>query len=237
MILCYLFNMVADLAGVYLIRCVHDGRVYVGSSGRVRRRWGAHKSSLSRGVHHCRHLQRAWSKHGAGGFLFEIIELVDLEALRLQKETLHIQAFRSSVGVYNTAPVGGTIQGMKMPPRTAEHRRKIGDAHRGKVVGPEFREWSSKMHKGKTISPEHRAIMAASSAARVHTDQTRARLSAATARSWEQCQDKRIQAMRAAITPERRILMREAATNISEETRRKRAESVRLSWIVRRQQA
>jgi len=60
--------------GIYQIRNMVDDRVYVGSSWNIPDRWKAHRLLLTRGNHHSRRLQKAWDKHGADVFVFEILE-------------------------------------------------------------------------------------------------------------------------------------------------------------------
>jgi hypothetical protein len=52
--------------GIYQIRCLANGKVYVGSAADLRRRWGRHRRALSIGKHVNGHLQAAWLKHGIG---------------------------------------------------------------------------------------------------------------------------------------------------------------------------
>jgi len=48
----------------------------VGSAVRTNARWRQHRSQLQRGTHHSRYLQAAWSKYGAEGFEFVVLEIV-----------------------------------------------------------------------------------------------------------------------------------------------------------------
>ena len=68
--------------GIYQIRNILNGRVYVGSALIIERRWIRHKKDLRAGKHHAAYLQRSWTKHGAHNFAFEIVEVVD-QAQRL----------------------------------------------------------------------------------------------------------------------------------------------------------
>lgn len=60
-------------AGVYLITHTPTGRFYVGSSKHCERRFIEHASKLSLGKHHCRALQRHWSKYGVDAFEMRVI--------------------------------------------------------------------------------------------------------------------------------------------------------------------
>jgi predicted GIY-YIG superfamily endonuclease len=60
--------------GVY--RITGPGRVYIGSSDDIPRRWHSHLSQLRGGRHHNYRLQAAWAEHGEAAFAFAVIEEV-----------------------------------------------------------------------------------------------------------------------------------------------------------------
>jgi group I intron endonuclease len=64
-------------AGIYLIRNLITGRVYVGQSINIANRWRQHCDALRKGKHKTPRLQQSWNKHGEAAFMFEIIELVE----------------------------------------------------------------------------------------------------------------------------------------------------------------
>lgn len=47
------------VAGIYQIRNIVNGKVYIGSAVNIERRWGMHKNRLKAGQHRNIHLQRA----------------------------------------------------------------------------------------------------------------------------------------------------------------------------------
>ena len=63
-----------EKTGVYAIRCEANGKVYVGSSVQIYRRWNQHRVALRRGTSNCLYLQRAWAKYGEGAFSFHVVE-------------------------------------------------------------------------------------------------------------------------------------------------------------------
>src|SRR5580765_3816293 len=70
------------ISGIYCIRNVVSGRVYVGSAISILKRWGEHRRYLQKKNHHSEILQSSWNKHGEHAFVFEIIERVtDLSML------------------------------------------------------------------------------------------------------------------------------------------------------------
>lgn len=65
---------------IYTIRNVVDQKFYVGSTANMRERFRTHRGKLRRGVHHCHHLQSAWTKYGEEVFKFEVVERLSKEA-------------------------------------------------------------------------------------------------------------------------------------------------------------
>lgn len=63
--------------GVYQIRNIVNGRLYIGSAAGTRGlhgRWKVHQRQLISNSHKNKHLQRAWNKHQDASFVFEILE-------------------------------------------------------------------------------------------------------------------------------------------------------------------
>ncbi len=69
-------------SGVYCIRNVKNGKVYVGESYDIEARWRAHRGCLEQGSHYNEILQASWNKWGADSFEWEVLELCERELLR-----------------------------------------------------------------------------------------------------------------------------------------------------------
>ena len=81
------------VSGIYRIRCLVSGKLYVGSSKIIKSRWYQHRRDLRLGKHASPRLQRAWNKHGEAAFVFEVIEECDVDALFI-REQFHIDALK-----------------------------------------------------------------------------------------------------------------------------------------------
>ena len=65
-----------DGAGVYVIRCIATGRVYVGSSATsVQARRKHHFAKLNSGRHSILQMQDDFNLHGGESFVFEVEQL------------------------------------------------------------------------------------------------------------------------------------------------------------------
>ena len=120
-------------SGIYQIRNLVNGHVYIGSTVRFYSRRSAHKRDLEKGMHHSERLQRAWAKYGEGAFIFEPLLVCDRQSLIFYEQML-IDAIKPE---YNMCRVAGSCLGNRL---SEEHRRKIGAAHKGKVTSAETRK-------------------------------------------------------------------------------------------------
>lgn len=110
-------------SGVYIITNIVTGKIYIGSSYDIYRRWISHKSDLNLNKNKNIHLQRAWIKHGAKNFTFNALEFCDISDL-LAREQYYLDAYMSyapDIG-YNIAPVAGNSTGIKQSKESIEKR-------------------------------------------------------------------------------------------------------------------
>jgi group I intron endonuclease len=68
-------------AGVYQIRCIPNGKIYIGSAVDLRERWYRHRLHLRQGSHQNVYLQRAWDQYGEADFEFSVLEFVNASDL------------------------------------------------------------------------------------------------------------------------------------------------------------
>lgn len=168
---------IPEASGVYRIRNVNDGTVYVGSAVNLRIRWFHHRKLLRKRTHHCAHLQRAWLKHGESVFLFEVVELCSIEHLLRAEQVLLDQAGGHR---YNMAPVAYSQQGRRHTQETKDRisaamkRREFTASHRAALA-------EAKRTSEKAREQSRRSIAKASEACRGRVDsiETRTRKSLA----------------------------------------------------------
>ena len=60
-------------SGIYQIKNLTTGHIYIGSSSNIYRRWNDHRYILSKNRHHAAHLQNSYNKHGLDKFNFSIL--------------------------------------------------------------------------------------------------------------------------------------------------------------------
>lgn len=89
------------IIGVYFILNKITNNFYVGHSIDIYRRFNAHKSYLTRGIHHCLYLQRAWNKYGSSNFTFLIFKECKTEKESIKLEQYFIDNYKNIL--YNTS--------------------------------------------------------------------------------------------------------------------------------------
>jgi len=127
------------ITGIYQIRNQLSGKVYVGSSTDISRRWREHQSRLLEGTHHSKHLQSAWIKYGLENFMFEVLEKVEEATNLVTREQVWIDTMKShhrEFG-YNSSPTAGSPLGFR---HTEESKLKMSQTVRSprpRTLGPE----------------------------------------------------------------------------------------------------
>lgn len=146
------------ISGIYQIRNITDDKVYVGSSVNIQTRFNTHKMRLRKNVHHSKLLQNAWNKYGEDNFIFEIIEVTQINQLLLREQFyLDLKKVCMKEFGYNINPRAGSNLGIKLSDST---KRKMSIAKTGKI-----RSDSSKLNMSiaaknrKPISDETRKKM------------------------------------------------------------------------------
>ena len=93
--------------GVYRITCSENGRIYIGSSKDIMRRWRNHKSDLRHGQHHSPDLQRDFNQYGLTAFKFEILK----ECSYSEAKAIEIEFIEKEQPFYNAKCNGqGIVQ-------------------------------------------------------------------------------------------------------------------------------
>jgi len=130
-----IFDSHEEDSGVYKITNTVNGKIYIGSCANFRHRAKIHSSTLDKRSHHNIHLQHSYHKHGSDAFLFEIIEVVNGKQLnRTLREQYYIdQQVNNWNQCFNIQKKVIRKQGpWSFTPE--ETRKKIGLAHKGKIV-------------------------------------------------------------------------------------------------------
>lgn len=162
------------IPGIYILRNLNNGRLYVGSSINLSKREREHFRALIRGAHKNPYLQADFNKCGSDAFKFEIVSERPNEEL-LEVEQLFLNClFDRQNNCYNISPTAGNTLGKKHKNSTKE---KISQKARGN------QRWLGKKHnevtklligqksKGRIFSEETKQLLSKINSERANTNE------------------------------------------------------------------
>lgn len=123
------------VCGVYMIECLVNGMVYIGSSVHINRRWRGHRSKLNSGTHENPHLQQDYNLFGSDGFSFAILGITAKPNLT-RLEQIFLDGAMARGICYNVFPNTETALGRTFSP---EQRKEISRRNKGRVITDEHR--------------------------------------------------------------------------------------------------
>jgi len=128
-------------SGIYRIRSIINGKVYVGSAVNLRDRINqGHIWRLKKQKHDNCHLQNHCNKYGIEDLVFEILEFCPKEKL-IEREKYYFSIYPDK---FNISPVAGSQLGMK---HTEETKAKMREAHKNRT--PEMNKHHAETMKGE----------------------------------------------------------------------------------------
>ena len=129
--------------GIYSIINNSTGKMYVGQSANIEKRFKQHIRSLNNGYHPNNYLQRAWDKYGEDNFSFDIL-------LKCSEDGLDVEE-RNFIKLYGTYKSGYNLTwgGDFTPSKHPEIAKKISEKLKGRVFSKEIRKKLSDANKGK----------------------------------------------------------------------------------------
>ena len=142
--------------GIYQLRNIETGHIYVGSSATLAYRIKKHFSKLRNNNHDNIHLQRAWNKY-SGHFVAEIIEFCNRDE-QYQIEQYWIDRFfgKSCYNLNPTATKPPNMKGIPRGPMSEESKKKLSNSlRRVHKENPELRVRMSLQRIGKNMGKEH----------------------------------------------------------------------------------
>lgn len=120
-------------SGIYKIVNKLNGKLYIGSSNNIRKRWKAHRNRLRNSNHTNKYLQSTYNKYGINALIFEVIEFVNLQNLIIKEQFWidYYESYNRKFG-FNLSPIANSPNfGRKASQKTIKKLRMshIGNRH------------------------------------------------------------------------------------------------------------
>ena len=168
------------IQGIYkIINCI-NGKVYIGQSIDINKRFYIHKRNAVKNQNHP--LYHSTQKYGLDNFDFIIIELVT-DYMKLDEREQYWMDFYKSYDRnfgYNLRPKAESNRGYK---NSEETRKKLSLLKKGKRYTEEHKRKISESNKGKKLSKEHRLKISLSRKGKLstrvnykHSDKTKVKI-------------------------------------------------------------
>jgi len=109
--------------GIYQIRNLINGKIYIGSTNDFKRRHNEHQVELRGNRHHCKHLQNSWNKYGEDVFVFEILEKLDNVEKLIGVEQKYLDRFHPEYNI--TYDARSPARGMVVSDKTRKLLSKL----------------------------------------------------------------------------------------------------------------
>ena len=164
--------MSEKICGIYKITNKINGKVYIGQSQDICKRWHEHKNNIKRERYSHVLLYKAFIKYGIDNFIFEIVEKCEENSLS-EREIYYIDKFRSYVGFDDSNGYNMTLggEGIRGAERTIEWRLHLSEGHKGISTWNKGKKYSLPHMKGKFAGKNNPFF------GRHHTEETRRKLS------------------------------------------------------------
>ena len=134
--------------GIYGIRNINSGKIYIGKSTDIKSRFSFHKSKLKHNKHFNDHLQEDWNLYGEFNFEFIILEECLKEELN-EKEIIYVKKIKEENKIYNMRDGGA---GGKFFDDYAKN--KLSKSNSGKTTPEDVKEKISEALRGIKRSEE-----------------------------------------------------------------------------------
>lgn len=90
------------VSGVYCIRCLSNGKLYIGESDDIGKRWEEHRRDLQNNIHISKLLQDDYNKYGSKNFIWNILSECSDNKTRRDIESAFIYSLGTIRYGYNT---------------------------------------------------------------------------------------------------------------------------------------
>ena len=174
------------MQGIYKIKNKINGKVYIGKSINIKRRWIQHRGHFNKNNKRKSYFERSWIKYGEDNFEFSIIEIIENNNLLNDREKYWITYYKSNNPKYEyNVSKGGDG---RSAPCSEETKQNISKALKGKMAGEkhplygkhhskEAKEKMSIAQTGKHLTEETKRKISNANTGKHHTEETKRKIS------------------------------------------------------------
>lgn len=145
-----------DVSGIYMIKNLVTGKIYIGSSKNIRKRKNQHYCQLRKGTHINNNLQRSFDKHGESNFIHSVVEDCDINQLET-REQYYLDLY--SGNLYNCFKTAYSVKGENHPMFGKTHsdaaRLKIKEARSRQIISHSLETRKKIGRPGKMMPMDH----------------------------------------------------------------------------------
>lgn len=159
-------------SGIYQIRNLINGKLYIGSSNNLySRKIYGHRNALKQNRHENSKLQNAFNKYSEENFIFEVIEFCEPE-VRYEVEQYWLNRFYNKKTCYNINSVAGKPPSSLGKHHTEETKRKLSKILKNKKRSLETCKKLSKIFKERFKDPKNNPMYG-----KHHSNETKKKIS------------------------------------------------------------
>ena len=138
----FIYGNHANSGGIYQIKNLSNGRIYIGSAAKFSARWSQHKKDLLSGKHGNKFLQNDFNKCGTDVFEFSVLEVIDGDKRARQnvEQRFIDQHFDDQVLCYNLKKQVNVSREDIPSKNPEETKRLISEASKRAWQDPEYVE-------------------------------------------------------------------------------------------------
>lgn len=146
-------------SGIYIIDSFETEKLYIGSSVDLSKRtWDDHYHALNNNRHVNKFLQNHANKYGIKDLAFYIVGICEKDQLN-ELEQWYLNNIDKEIQFNIETVAGNPMIGKSNPMNNPESRRKLSEAHLGKVISEKSRMRMSKAQKGKKLTQKQKQAL------------------------------------------------------------------------------
>jgi group I intron endonuclease len=136
----------SKVSGIYCIKSLINGKIYIGSATNIFSRFRTHKALLNKQKHFSKQLQHHVNKHGLNSLKCDVLEYCEIDKIVIREQFYLDTLLPFDKNGFNTLRFANVTLGYKRTPESIEATARV---HRGKILSTETKLKISIANKGR----------------------------------------------------------------------------------------